>query len=105
MRHLLATDYSGLLEFSMWWLVNGIYAVMLFITALSCLGRRHTRTNDDLTHALLRGGFVLLLSWLWSTWHLLSRNPTDWKSLAFHSGISALLWLAALGLRKWQQRG
>lgn len=101
----LATDYSGLLECSIWWLVNGFYAVMLLITALSCLGRRHTRLNDDLTHSLLRGGIVLLLSWLWLVWHLLSRTPTDWKDVAFFSGVSALLWLAAIGLRKWQQSG
>ncbi len=103
MRLPLASDYSGLVEFSIWWLVNGFYAAMLVITALSCLGRRHTRTNDDLTRSLLRAGLVLLLSWLWLAWHLLSRNPTDWKSLSFYGGVSMLLWLAAFGLRRWQQ--
>lgn len=99
---ILASDYTGFVELLLWWGVNGFYLVMLAITAIGCIGRRHSRTADDLTRSLVLGGIVLLFSLAFVGWCLLSRSHPEWREFRFYALVSASLWTAALLLR-WHQ--
>ena len=100
---ILATDYTGLLEGLIWCAVNGVYLIMLLITAIACIGRR-TRKTDELTRSLLWGGIVLLASLVFASWPILDRHPPDWISFWWFLKISVSLWAAALILRWWHQK-
>lgn len=101
---ILASDYTGLVEFLLWWGVNGFYFVMLLITAIGCIGRRHSRAADDLTRSLVLGGIVLLFSLALVGWCLLGRSHPEWREFRFYAVTSTALWVAALLLRRYQQR-
>ena len=101
MNPFLASDYSGIVEAFIWWGVNGFYLVMLLITAIGCIGRRHTRSNDDLTRSLVMGGYALLFSVLLAGWRMLPvRDPeTALVEFGVCASISGGLWLIAWLLR------
>lgn len=101
---ILASDFSGILEFFIWLGANGFYALMLLITAIGCIGWRYSRATDDLSRSLVMGGIVLLFSLALLAWHLLEKRPPDWGAFWWYARISISLWGAALLLRWWQRR-
>jgi hypothetical protein len=101
---ILASDFTGFFEALLWWAVNGFYSVMLLITGISLIGRKGTKANDDLTHSLVLGGIVLLLTLALFAWQLLGRTHPEWVEFRFFAIVSASLWSLALLLRWYQRR-
>ena len=101
---ILASDFSGLIEGLIWWVVNSFYLLMLLITAISCIGRRHTRATDDLTRSLVVGGIVMVFSVALAGWQLLGRTNPDWSQFRFYALSSAALWVGALLLLRLVRR-
>lgn len=101
--HILATDYTGAIEGLICLAVDGIYLLMLLITAIACMGRR-TRQTDDLTRALVWGGIPLAFGLALVAWSDLSKRPPHWDDLAWFAKITFPLWTAGLCLRWWHQR-
>ena len=95
MTPILATDYTGAMEGLIWFCVNALVALALLIVWLMLLFQKTRAAAIEQLGTLVRCGWVLLLMVAFQIHpNLVVRNPRDWDSFYWMSGISLALFLA-----------
>jgi len=95
-RPILATDYTGAMEGLIWFGVNALVGLALLISWLMLIFQKTRGSAIEQLGTLVRCGWVLLLMFsLQIHPNLVVRNPRDWESFWWMSGISLALFLGA----------
>jgi hypothetical protein len=91
---ILATDYTGAIEGLIWFGVNALVALAVLIVWLMLIFQKTRASAIEQLGTLVRCGWVLLLMvGLQIHPNLVVRNPRDWDSFYWMSGISLALFL------------